>query len=249
MTSRAFGPKTSPVRVGLFIPCFVDSFYPQVAVATVRVLEHLGVSVDYPTDQTCCGQPHFNAGKRGEARELAARFCEVFADYDTIVCPSGSCTAMVRNHYASLLDKPSKVPARVLELGEFLVDHLGTTDVGAKLEGRAALHVGCHALREIAVGDHTRALMRQVKGLELVPVDSDTWCCGFGGTFSVKFPELSTAMGKRKLAPILAEDVDYLISTDSSCLMHLGGLLSRDGKQKPKLMHIAEVLATALEAT
>jgi L-lactate dehydrogenase complex protein LldE len=237
------------VRVGLFVPCFVDTFYPRVAVATVRVLEHLGVDVDYPLEQTCCGQPHYNAGKRAEARELAQRFCQVFADYDTIVCPSGSCTSMVRNHYPSLLEEESEVPPRVLELGEFLVDRLGVIDVGARLKGRAALHVGCHALREIKVGGHARALMAKVEGLEVVPLASDTWCCGFGGTFSVKFPEISAAMGARKLAPMASADVDYLVSTDSSCLMHLGGLLSRAGKTRPTLMHVAEVLATGLEAT
>ena len=236
------------MRVALFVPCFVDTFYPQVAVATVRLLEHLGVEVGYPLEQTCCGQPHFNAGKQDEARELAERFCRVFANHEIIVCPSGSCTAMVRHHFPALLGEDSEVPSRVLELGEFLVERLGVTDLGAHLKGRAALHVGCHALREINVGDHARALMENVAGLEVVSLPSDAWCCGFGGTFSVKYPEISAAMGERKISPMLSEDVDYLVSTDSSCLMHLGGLLSRAGKAKPALMHIAEVLATGLEA-
>lgn len=237
-----------PVRLGLFIPCFVDSFYPEVGIATVRLLEYLGFRPEYPEAQTCCGQPHFNAGKRHEARELATRFCEVFEPYDVIVCPSGSCTAMVRNHYAELLGEPV-LRDRVFELCEFLVDRVGVTDFGAVLEGRAAVHVGCHARREIDVTYAVEALLETVEGLTLVELPSDTWCCGFGGTFSVKYPEISTAMGERKLAPMLEKDVDYLISTDSSCLMHLGGLLSRKEMQGPKLMHVAQVLAAGLEAS
>jgi len=233
------------VRLGLFVPCFVDSFYPSVGIATVRILEHLGFHPEYPEDQTCCGQPHFNAGKRDEARDLAQRFCDVFRPYDVIVCPSGSCTAVVRCHYPELVDSP--VCARVFELCEFLVDRAGVTDLGATLEGRAALHIGCHALREIRVGRATSTLLASVKGLSVVETSSDSWCCGFGGTFSVKFPEVSAAMGRRKLEPILDANVDYLISTDSSCLMHLGGLLSRRGETRPKLLHVAEVLASGLE--
>lgn len=236
------------MRLGLFVPCFVDSFYPKVGVATVQLLEHLGFHPEYPTEQTCCGQPHFNAGKRDEARELAEQFCKVFEPYDVIVCPSGSCTAMVRCHYPDMVNK-SDVPERVFELCEFLADRVGVTALGAKLEGRAALHIGCHARREIDVTRAVESLLERVEGLTVVETPSDAWCCGFGGTFSVKYPEISTAMGKRKLAPIIDADVDYLISTDSSCLMHLGGMLSREGKQRPKLLHVAEVLATALEAS
>jgi len=235
------------VRLGLFVPCFVDTFYPQVGIATVRLLEYVGFHPEYPEAQTCCGQPHFNAGKLDEARELATRFCEVFEPYDVIVCPSGSCTAMVRSHYRDLVDDPS-VSERTFELCEFLVDRVGVTDFGAELEGRAAVHVGCHARREINVTRAVDALLDLVDGLTVVDLASDAWCCGFGGTFSVKYPEISTAMGQRKLAPMIEEDVDYVISTDSSCLMHLGGLLSRQGKDKPKLLHVAEVLAAGLES-
>lgn len=234
------------MRLGLFVPCFVDSFYPQVGIATVRLLEYLGFHPEYPEAQTCCGQPHFNAGKRDEARELAERFCEVFEPYDVVVCPSGSCTAMVRCHYPELLDQPA-VAKRVFEVCEFLVDRVGVTDFGAALEGRAAVHVGCHARREIDVTRAVEALLDPIEGLTRVDLPSDAWCCGFGGTFSVKYPEVSTAMGERKLAPMIDQDVDYLISTDSSCLMHLGGLLSRQSRAKPKLLHIVEVLAAGLE--
>lgn len=222
-------------------------FYPEIAIATVRVLEHLGIGVDYPPEQTCCGQPHFNAGRRVEARALAARCCRVFEPYQTIVCPSGSCTAMVREHYPSLVGE-HPVTGRVFELCEFLVDTVGVADVGARLPGRAVLHVGCHQLRELGAGPAAHTVASHVRELSLVPVPSADWCCGFGGTFSVKFPELSTAMARRKLAPILEAGVDYLVSTDASCLMQLGGLLSRAGIVRPRPLHIAEVLATCVEA-
>ncbi|HNS96959.1 MAG TPA: (Fe-S)-binding protein [Polyangiaceae bacterium] len=235
------------MRLGLFIPCFVDSFYPSVAIATVHILEHLGLRPEYPEQQTCCGQPHFNAGHREQARELARHFCEVFRPFDAIVCPSGSCTAMVRHHYPQLVDSP--VSHRVFELCEFLVNQVGVTDLGACFEGRAALHIGCHALRELRIENAVHTLMRSVQGLCVVPTPSDSFCCGFGGTFSVKFPEISTAMGQRKLGPIRQADVDFVISTDSSCSMHLGGLLDRQKIPRPKLVHVAEVLASGLEAT
>ena len=236
------------MRVGLFVPCFVDALYPDVGVATVHLLEHLGVEVDYPTAQTCCGQPHFNAGRRAHARKLAQRFVDIFADYDTVVCPSGSCTAMVRNHYSTLIgDHP--VPARVFELCEFLVDTLGVTSLGAELSGSAALHIGCHENRELGASRAVTDLIANVAGLTITPMASDSWCCGFGGTFSVKFPEISVAMAERKLAPIIAADVDYLISTDSSCLMHLAGFLDRTKRTRPRPLHVAEVLATCARAS
>jgi L-lactate dehydrogenase complex protein LldE len=239
-------PEDTAVQVGLFVPCFVDLFYPEVAIATVRVLEHLGVHVDYPEDQTCCGQPQFNTGRRDDARALALRFCRVFDRFDTIATPSGSCASMVRHHYGALVgDHP--VRARVFELSEVLARHLGATNLGAKLEGRAVLHVGCHAEHELHVGSDTRTLLDHVQGLSIVQVRSSAWCCGFGGTFSVKFPEISTAMGRRKLEPMLDQDVDFLISTDSSCLMHLAGMLSREGRTRPRPVHVAEVLATCVE--
>jgi L-lactate dehydrogenase complex protein LldE len=235
------------VRVGLFIPCFIDTFYPEAAIATLRLLEHLGQEVSYPEQQTCCGQPQFNAGHRSEARELAERFCRVFRDFDFVVSPSGSCTSMVRNHYPSLIGN-DPVCSRAYELCQFLTGPLGLTTLGAKLEGRAALHIGCHQRRELDAAPSVRSLLDEVQGLEIVSTEADTWCCGFGGTFSVKFPEISTAMAERKLELILAADVDYFISTDASCLMQLSGLLSRKKLTTPRPMHIAEVLATCLEA-
>ena len=234
------------VRIGLFVPCFVDAFYPQAAIATLRLLEHLGVEVVYPKEQTCCGQPQFNAGLRDDARVLARRFCELFSDFDFVVSPSGSCTSMVRNHYPSLVgDDP--VCARAFELCEFLAGPLGITKLGARLEGKAAVHIGCHERRELHAEPAVRALLAEVEGLELIDTRADAWCCGFGGTFSVKFPEISTAMGERKLEPIVESGADYLISTDASCLMQLGGLLSRRNLDRPRPMHVAQVLATCLE--
>ncbi len=238
--------ETSGVRVGLFVPCFVDIFYPQVGVATVRLLEHLGVEVDYPRAQTCCGQPHFNAGDHDQAAELAERFCRIFAPYDAIVCPSGSGTSMVGHHYPSLIgDRP--VSQRVFELCDFLVRELGVEQLGARLAGRAVLHVGCHGLRQLGSAESASRLLQNVAELTLVDVPSETWCCGFGGTFAVKYPEISTAMAERKLEPILAAEVDYLLSTDSSCLMQLGGLLSRRNLSRPRPLHVAEVLASGVE--
>lgn len=230
------------MKVGLFIPCFVDGFHPDAGVATVAVLERLGVQPAYPAEQTCCGQPHYNAGHRREARELAARFVRLFDRFDTIVAPSGSCVAMVRNHYAELLG-PTPVAERVFDLCEFLVDRLGREDVGARLPGRAVLHVGCHHRRELHAAPAAERLLDRVRGLERVRVASDDWCCGFGGVFAVKQPELSAAMGRRKLAPILAADPDFLVSTDSSCLLQLDGLLRKQGRRRPRTLHFAEVLA------
>jgi L-lactate dehydrogenase complex protein LldE len=176
---------------------------------------------------------------------MAQRFCAIFDKYDYVVGPSGSCVSMVRNHYPSLIGKQS-VCERTFELCEFVVGKLGKEQFGAKLNGRAALHIGCHERRELRAADAVHRLMSHVEGLSVVPTESDEWCCGFGGTFSVKFPELSVAMGKRKLAPMTEANLDYLISTDSSCLMHLRGLLARTGVHRPRSMHIAEVLVTAL---
>ncbi|MBW2525859.1 MAG: (Fe-S)-binding protein [Deltaproteobacteria bacterium] len=232
------------MQVGLFVPCFIDLLEPEVAIATVELLERQGLDVAFPAEQTCCGQAHFNAGHRPEARRLAQRFCRLFDRFETVVCPSGSCTAMVRVHYRSLLED-CPVADRVFELCEFLSTTLDVTELGARLPGRAVLHVGCHGLRSLGLLRHARRLLAAVEGLTLVETATDDWCCGFGGTFSVKYPEVSTAMGKRKLEAVLAADVDYLVSTDTSCLMHLRGLLDRDGHERPRLLHVAQVLASS----
>jgi L-lactate dehydrogenase complex protein LldE len=242
LTSTHRSADKRPVRVGLFVPCFVDGFAPEAARATVDVLERLGVTVEYPAGQTCCGQPQFNAGHRDAARELAQRFVALFEPYDAVVGPSGSCVAMIRNHYPKLLGE-NPVPSRTFELCEFLVRRLGATDLGAKLPGTCVLHIGCHERRELCAADAVETLVASVEGLRRIPVDSDDWCCGFGGTFSLKLPEISTEMGRRKLEPIAQATPDFLVSTDSSCLLHLGGLLARRDGPRPRLLHVAQVLA------
>ena len=222
------------MRVALFIPCFVDQLFPHVGVAMVNVLQRLNVEVSYPEAQTCCGQPAFNTGYWDEARQLARRYAQVFAGHDAIVSPSGSCTAMVRNFYPEL---GIKVPA-TYEFAEFLVRKLGVTDVGAKFPARVTYHDACHALRELRLKDEPRQLLRNVRGLELVEMDDAETCCGFGGTFSVKFPAISEAMDRSKCDSITRTGAEYVVSTDSSCLMHIARQ-----KLSAKTIHLAEVLA------
>jgi len=238
------------VKVALFVPCFVDQFFPQVGIAAVKVLRKLGHEVVFPTEQTCCGQPAFNSGYWDEARTLAHRFVDVFEDAkcDAIVSLSGSCTAMVRNFYPELLTKPAlaarlkKIRENTFEFSEFLVERTGVTDVGAKFDGKATYHDSCHALRELRMKDTPRILLAGVKGLELVEMRDTDQCCGFGGTFSVKFPMISTAMCESKVERIVETGAQFVISTDSSCLMQIQGLLDR--REIPvKSLHLAEVLA------
>ena len=236
------------MRVALFIPCFVDQLFPQVGIAMVTVLRRLNVDVYYPQEQTCCGQPAFNTGYWDEARELAKRYCEIFADADAIVSPSGSCTAMVRNFYPELLAGSiggAGVPACVsntFEFSEFLVRKLGVTDVGAKFPAKVTYHDACHALRELRLKDEPRELLRNVKGLELVEMSEAETCCGFGGTFSVKFPMISYAMDEVKCTSIKQTGAEYVVSGDSSCLMQIDGYLRRQ-RLPIKTIHLAEVLA------
>jgi L-lactate dehydrogenase complex protein LldE len=226
------------MRVALFIPCFVDQFYPQVGLAMVTVLRRLGIRPVFPAAQTCCGQPAFNTGYWDHARQLARRYCEIFTGYDAIVSPSGSCVAMVRNFYPDL----GLAPPATFEFTEFLVKQLGVADVGARFAGKATYHDGCHALRELRLKDEPRQLLRAVRGLELIEMDQAETCCGFGGAFSVKFPAISAAMDDVKCASIQKTGAQYVVSTDSSCLMQIDGWLRR--RDIPvKTLHIAEVLA------
>ena len=230
------------MRVALFIPCFIDQLFPNVGIAMVTVLRRLNVDVYYPEEQTCCGQPAFNTGYWDEARTLATRYCEIFAGADAIVSPSGLCTAMVRNFYPELLGKATQATAHTYEFAEFLVKKLGVTDVGAKFPARVTYHDACHALRELRLKDEPRQLLRNVKGVELVEMDQAETCCGFGGTFSVKFPMISYAMDEVKVTSIQKTGAQYVVSSDSSCLMQIDGYLRRQNLPI-KTISLAEVLA------
>ena len=231
------------MRVALFIPCFIDQLFPIVGIAVVNVLRRLNIEVDYPAAQTCCGQPAFNTGYWDEARELAARYGEVFAGYDTIVCPSGSCVATVRNFHPELLGKATKITANTFEFGEFLVRKLGVTDVGARFPAKVTYHDSCHALRELRLKDEPRQLLRHVRDLELVEMGEAETCCGFGGTFSVKFPMISYAMDEVKVTSLQQTGAEYVVSGDSSCLMQIDGYLRRQ-KLPIKTISLAEILAS-----
>ncbi len=233
------------MRVGLFITCFNDTLFPQVGRATVSVLERLGVTVDFPAAQTCCGQMHFNSGYRPECVPLVRNFARVFAGYDAVVTPSASCAAMVR-HYHHVVDPAVTVP-KVFELCEYLVDVLGVTDVGAYFPHTVAFHATCHSQRLLHIGDRPQRLLAAVGGLELRPLAHPAECCGFGGTFSVKNPDTSIAMGEDKIADVRGTGAEVLTSADTSCLMHLGGLLSRQGAPL-RVLHLAEILAATKQA-
>jgi L-lactate dehydrogenase complex protein LldE len=237
------------MRVGLFVTCFNDTLFPRVGQATVAVLERLGIKVDFPAAQTCCGQMHFNSGYRPQCVPLVRRFADAFAGYDAIVTPSASCAAMIRHYHPTVAalgggDLPSRVDAtpRTYELCEFLTDVLDVTDVGAVFPHRVAFHPTCHSRRLLHIGDRPERLLRAVEGLTLVGIPAEAECCGFGGTFAVKNPDTSVAMGRDKVAAIRSSDASILASADTSCLMHIGGLLSRDGSPV-RTMHLAEILA------
>ncbi len=240
------------MRVALFVTCLADQFYPGVSEATVKVLRRLGVEVSFDPAQTCCGQPAFNTGYREEARLVAARNLDLFAnaDADYIVSPSGSCTSMMRVFYRELFEhdplrsaQAQAMAGRVFEFSEFVVKVLKVDDVGARFAHRVAYHDSCHLLRELGVAEEPRRLLRAVRDAELVELDDNRLCCGFGGTFAVKFPEVSAAMGADKIKAAAAIGAEYLVAGDSGCLMHLAGLIHRQGA-KIKTIHLAEVLAS-----
>lgn len=243
-----------PTRVSLFATCLVDQLWPSIGVATVEVLRRAGCTVEFDERQTCCGQPGFNSGYRREARILAERWIAMFEESgaDAIVVPSGSCTAMVR-HYEQLFDDPNwreraqRVADRTHELSDFLVNILGVDDVGARFVGRLTWHDACHGLRDLHLREEPRRLLRRVHAAELVEMQDAEVCCGFGGTFSVKYPELSVAMLDRKIEAIERAEVDAVVASDASCLMQIGGRLSRRGS-RVRAMHLAEVLASTAGA-
>ena len=230
------------MRVALFIPCFVDLLAPRVGVATARLLAHLGHEVVYPSDQTCCGQPALNAGRVEDAACLARRLCDVLeaAAPDVVVAPSGSCVAALRIEGPARLGLDHEVLGRLRELSEFLVEH-DTIDLDACFPARVTWHDGCHALRELGVGDGPRALLGAVEALELVELPNAQECCGFGGTFAVKAPAVSAGMGTRKVEAIEATGADFVASTEPSCLLQIDGLLRRR-RTRIHTVHLAEIL-------
>jgi L-lactate dehydrogenase complex protein LldE len=237
-------------RVSLFVTCVVDQLFPKVGMAAVEVLERLGFQVGFPELQTCCGQPAFNSGYREEACQVARHFLNVFDDADYIVVPSGSCTSMIVHHFEQLfenaprdLERARRLAPRVFEFSRFLLEVARVEDVGARLDEVVTYHDSCHALRELNIKDGPRRLLSHVRGLDLREMDVAEECCGFGGTFSVKFAELSGGMARTKIDSIVRTGASAVVSLDSSCLMQIQGVLSR-ARLPIRTLHLAEVLAS-----
>lgn len=239
------------MKVGLLVTCINDALYPETGKAVVSLLERLGVEVEFPPAQTCCGQPMVNTGYLAEAVPVVRTFVEAFAGYEAVVVPSGSCAGSVRHQHAmvarrsgdpGLVRAVEEVSPRTYELTEFLVDVLGVVDVGASFPHRVAYHPTCHSLRMLGVGDRPRRLLEAVRGIELVELPQAEECCGFGGTFAVKNAEVSVAMGADKARHVRETGADVLVAGDNSCLTHIGGMLSRQ-RSGVRVMHLAEVLA------
>jgi L-lactate dehydrogenase complex protein LldE len=243
------------VRVSLFITCLADTLFPEVGRAAVRLLERLGHEVEFPEEQTCCGQMHFNAGYRPQALALARRQVRVFADADVVVCPSASCAGMVRRHYArmaveaddaALARDAEALAPRVVELCEFVSGRLGLDDVGAYYPHRVTYHPTCHSLRLLRLGDAPIHLLRSVRGIDLVDLPDAEECCGFGGTFAVKEADTSMAMLSDKVRAVLSTRAEVVAAADPSCLLNIGGALSRQ-RAGVRAVHIAEILAMTEE--
>lgn len=235
--------------VDLFIPCFVDQVYPQVGMNMVKIFEKLGVGVDYNTEQTCCGQMAFNSGFWEDARKMGEKFIHDFSNNRYIVAPSASCVGMVRNYYSELFNNTSlhnqckQIQKNIFEFSDFLVNVLKVEDIGAEFNNVITYHDACAALREYGIKQQPRTLLSHVKGLELIEMKDNEVCCGFGGTFSVKFEPISTAMGEQKVQNAIDSGANYIVSTEASCLMHLQGYISKH-KLPIKTMHIADILAS-----
>jgi len=237
--------------VQLFVPCFMDQLYPETAFNTIKVLEKAGCRVRYNENQTCCGQPAFNAGFRDEARAVCAKFLKDFSGNEIIVTPSASCAGFIRNYYSLLFENSATnsdlryLKQQVFELSDFLVNKIKVTEFGASLNAKAVYHDSCAGLRECGIKQEPRILLAGVSGLELVEMKDVETCCGFGGTFAVKFEPISVAMGEQKAQNAADTGAEYLISTDMSCLMHLQGVIDNKGLPM-KSLHLADVLANAV---
>ena len=236
-------------EVALFIPCFVDQLYPQTAFNMVKVLEKLGCSIHYNTNQTCCGQPAYNAGFWDDSKEVCTKFINDFRGAEFIVAPSASCVGFIRNYYLKLFDNSSyhnevkDLQKKVFEFSEFLVNVLQVEDIGASFNAKATYHDSCAGLRECKIKTEPRKLLSKVKGLTLVEMNEVETCCGFGGSFAVKFEPISIGMADQKISNALATGAECIISTDLSCLMHIDGLIRHKG-HKLQTMHLADVLAS-----
>lgn len=245
----------APGRVAIFATCFNDTMFPDAPKATVRLLRRLGVDVEFPPGQTCCGQMFTNTGYAPDALGLVKQYVELFSRYDHVVLPSGSCTGSIREQHhmiavrsgdTGLTREVSTIAPRALELSEFLVDVLGVEDVGASFPHSVTYHPTCHSLRMLRVGDKPLRLLRNVRGIDLRELPAAEQCCGFGGTFSVKNPDVSVAMGSDKARHVAETGAQYVVAGDNSCLAHIGGLLHRD-RTGIKTIHLAEILASTEE--
>lgn len=242
-----------PNKVSLFITCLVDTFFPEVGESMVKVLRKLGLEVNFLEDQTCCGQPAFNSGFQHDAKVLAKRFLSIFDETDRIiVCPSGSCAAMVKVFYKELfkydpkmIEIANRVASKTYEFSDYLVNVLKIEDLGASYRGKVTYHSSCHLLRELRVRDEPKKLIKAVRGVEFIEMQMEDACCGFGGTFAIKFPDVSVSILDEKIKCIAESGADTVVSTDMGCLMNIGGAISR--RNIPiKVMHIAELLASAI---
>lgn len=237
------------MNVHVFIPCFIDQLYPTAGFNTIKVLEKAGCTVQYNPKQTCCGQPAFNAGYWGESKEVCNKFIDDFLDAEIVVVPSASCAGFVKNYYGKIYDNSphqkdiKAFQSKIFELSDFLVNQLQIEDLGASFKGKVAYHDSCAALRECKIIDEPKKLLSNVKDLEWCEINENETCCGFGGTFSVKFEGISTAMGEQKVNHIVDTKADYLVSTDMSCLMHLNGIIQKKGLPI-KSLHLADILAS-----
>lgn len=251
LTSLASRPDPRGKKVSLFVTCIVDMIYPSTGMSTVEILERVGCAVDFPMAQTCCGQMGFNAGYRDEAKAVARQFMRAFRDAEVIVAPSGSCVAMVRHFYPQLFENDPASYAEIArlsnitwELTEFIVDGLGVSDVGTVLDRpvRATIHDACHGLRGLNIQQQPRTLLGHVQNLELVPLPGAEQCCGFGGLFAIKMPDISGAMLNDKIRNIDSTPADMIVTCDASCLTHMNGGLHRQNHTQ-RVVHIADVLA------
>jgi L-lactate dehydrogenase complex protein LldE len=235
--------------VDIFIPCFIDQIYPQAAMNMVKVLEKAGCDVNYNPEQTCCGQPGFNAGFWEEAKKVGEKFIKEFQNDRYIICPSASCVGMIKNYYpemfynSALHNEYKQLSKNIHEFSDFMVNVLKVTDVGASLDGLATYHDSCSALRECKIKQEPRTLLKNVRGLEIMEMKETESCCGFGGTFSAKFESIATGMGSDKIKHAMDTGAQYLVSTDLSCLLHLDGYIKKQGYDL-KTMHLVDVLAS-----